>query len=343
VAHGNGPPRLRRPAASVLAVALLATAALSPARAGASVASSARRAGVRWAGHTAQGHRIVLRTVRREGVRHLVEVVATFDLICSGTGEALTFTYGSGPVDVPAVGGAVALDDVLFNTAFHLAGRLRTLRGGGTVSLALAAFTPDEELQRCESGPVAWKAHRRPARSSPRPAADSSDASMRIDRGPAGPVLSLTEGRPAAAEGTEPVAVYFGETGQDIGIFFEILGGPGSRRLGTYDIGAIAGCPGSPVAIGVQILGFADLPLSHRSWRIDEVGLFSAMHWDGTVATSPARGTLSMAFPAFSLQEDLVTCDSGPVRWRATRIDPSPGRARVPGLIARIHPTPAGS
>lgn len=217
----------------MLSAALVATGVLSPAHAGASVEPSARPAGVRWTGHTAQGQRIVFRTVRRDEVRHLVEIVATFDLTCSGTGEALTFTYGSGPVDVPVAGGAVALDDVLFNTAFHLAGNLRALRAGGTASLAVAAFTPDEELQRCESGPVAWKAHRRPARSSPRAAGDPADASMRIDRGPAGPVLFLTEGRPSAAEGTEPVAVYFGETGQDIGIFFEILGGPGSRRLGT--------------------------------------------------------------------------------------------------------------
>jgi hypothetical protein len=315
--------------------------ALAPARVGASLAPSAERAGVRWGGHTAQGHRIVFRTERRDGVRHLVELVATFDLTCSSTGESLTFTYGSGPIDVPVVGGAVVFDDVLFNTAF-LTGRLRTRRGGGTLSLALAAFTPDEDLQRCGSGPVAWKAHRRPGRSSQRAAGVPADASMRIDRGPAGPVLFLTVGRPAA-EGTEPVGVYFGETQQDIGIFFEILGGPGSRRLGTYDIGAIAECPGSPVAIGLQILGFADLPLSHRSWRIDEVSLFSAVHWDGTVATSPAWGTLSMAFPAFSLQEDLVTCDSGPVRWRATRIDPARGRAPIPGLIARFQPTPDGS
>jgi hypothetical protein len=110
-------------------------------------------------GETSQGERIRFvvgktdsgRFVRDLNVRHIT-------LTCEDqTTVELGFGYGFGGPSVPITEGAFSFDDVFWDTAFHVAGDLGPLKGQGTLSLALAQITPDEQAaQLCTSGELTW-------------------------------------------------------------------------------------------------------------------------------------------------------------------------------------------
>lgn len=58
---------------------------------------------------------------------------------------------------VPITDGAFSFESVDSSLAIHLAGRLGPLRGEGTLSLATAALTTDEQAQLCTTGDLTWE------------------------------------------------------------------------------------------------------------------------------------------------------------------------------------------
>jgi hypothetical protein len=297
---------MRRRTVGLLLGVSLAASGLNVAAPSASAASP----GVLWAGNTRDGGRVYLRTVRRDGVRHVVYFQADVSLTCDGTDEVLEMAFATVP-GAPVVDGSFLHDQVLFNTASHLAGGLGTDQGRGTFSVAMAGFTPEERTQRCDMPTTEWKVHRRPA-----PSAIGDPSGMRVEVRD-GAVAVSSEGSSAGMAAGEPIRPWFGETRQRFPIFIETIGRPGARRIGTYEIGAFAPCPTSPYAVALFILGYADLPLDHGSWRIDEVSLFVATHWVGRLANSAGHGTLQMSLPAFAADGSIEVCTSGEVPWRA--------------------------
>lgn len=91
------------------------------------------------------------RFVRELSVRHIT-------LTCEDqTTVELGFGYGFGGRMVPITDRAFSFDDVFWDTAFHVAGELGPFRGQGTLSLALAQITPDEQAaQLCTTGDLTW-------------------------------------------------------------------------------------------------------------------------------------------------------------------------------------------
>ena len=59
---------------------------------------------------------------------------------------------------MPITDGAFSFESVDSTLAIHLEGRLGWLRGEGTLSLATAALTVDEQAQLCTTGDLTWEA-----------------------------------------------------------------------------------------------------------------------------------------------------------------------------------------
>jgi hypothetical protein len=52
------------------------------------------------------------------------------------------------------------MDEVSFELAFHLHGKIQATHGEGTLSFAAAQFTADEQVQRCSTGELPWTVDR---------------------------------------------------------------------------------------------------------------------------------------------------------------------------------------
>jgi hypothetical protein len=198
--------------------------------------------------------------------------------------------------------------------------------------VAIAGFTPDEQTQRCDMPPIEWKVNRR---GTPSGVDDPPETRIVVRDG----TVTVSSGEaPARTSAGEPIRVWWGETQQRFGIFYETIGKPGARRIGTYEISAFAPCPTNGYAVALFILGYADLPLDHGAWRTDDVSLFLATHWVGQIANSEGHGTLEMSLPAFASDGSTIeVCTSGEVAWR-THPEPISGhtpRAGSPGLTIR--------
>jgi hypothetical protein len=99
---------------------------------------------------------------RRDGTLGLSDLFVDIELTCP-SGERIGFGTGVGYFPaLPLDGNRVSIDEIFGNQAFHVHARVSSNRIRGTVSMALAAFTPDEQLQRCDSPIERFTAERVP-------------------------------------------------------------------------------------------------------------------------------------------------------------------------------------
>jgi hypothetical protein len=257
---------------------------------------------------------------RRDGTLGLSDLFVDIELTCP-SGERIGFGTGVGYFPaLPLDGNRVSIDEIFGNQAFHVHARVSSNRIRGTVSMALAAFTPDEQLQRCDSPIERFTAERVPETTTA--AATHSPLTrttftVRKDGTSTRSRVVLTSRSIAAAD---QATSYRGKTDQHLPIRFD-LRGTGDR--GSIDRAEFAtrlrcddGTSAGTWSLGIIWIG-GGLPVLKRAFVLDDVEFDSALHWSGHVGDVRARGRLRFAVPAFTHDERLQVCGSGGVHWRA--------------------------
>ena len=111
-------------------------------------------------GETSQGERIRFVVGRTDAGQRFVRDLSVqhITLACPDqTALEFGFGYGFGGPYVLITDRAFSFDDIFWESAFHIAGELGSLQGQGTLSLARAVITPDEQAaQLCTSGDLTW-------------------------------------------------------------------------------------------------------------------------------------------------------------------------------------------
>ena len=238
----------------------------------------------------------------------------TGDRIGLGTG---VFYFPALPLD----GHSLKIDEIYGNEAFHLSARVGANSVRGTVTMALAAFTPDEQLERCDAPTQRFTAERVADSVGSGLAARSPLVQTRflVRSGGVSAKRSIEFGsapRPLAAG----VLQYRGKTAQHLPIDFRVRGTPGRGSLSdagfALRIRCDDGMSGGAWGFGITWIGGGP-PVRDGSFAIDDVEFDQAFHWSGHLGTLRAHGRIAFELPAFTQDEQLQRCGSGSVRWRA--------------------------
>ena len=257
---------------------------------------------------------------RRDGTLALRDLFVEIELACP-TGERIGFGTGFGYYPaLPLDGNRLAIDEIFGNQAFHVHARVGPNRVRGTVSMAIAAFTRDEELQRCDAPVERFVAERVPETTTAA-AIRSPDVdtmfTVRTDRVSARSRVALTS-RSTTASGTD--TSYRGRTDQHLPMRFHLRG---TNDQGSIDRAEFAvrqrcddGTSGGTWGIGIIWIG-GGLSVIKGSFALDDIEFDAALHWSGHVGDARARGHLRFDVPAFTQDEQLQVCGSGRVGWRA--------------------------
>ena len=133
-----------------LLVSLLIVATAAPAHAAARLRL--------YRGETSQGERISFIVARTDAGRFVREMdLGSVTLTCEDqTIYEFGFLLGFGRRQVPITDRAFSFDVSFSDMATHLVGELGPLQGQGTLSMVLAALTPDEQAQLCTTGDLTW-------------------------------------------------------------------------------------------------------------------------------------------------------------------------------------------
>jgi hypothetical protein len=110
-------------------------------------------------GETSQGDGIRFVIAKSDAGRFVRELsVGHITLTCEDQSTVeFGFGYFFSSRGVPITNRAFLYDDVVLESAFHIAGDLGPLQGQGTLSSARAVITPDEQAaQLCTSGDLTW-------------------------------------------------------------------------------------------------------------------------------------------------------------------------------------------
>jgi hypothetical protein len=259
-----------------------------------------------------------------DGSLGLNDLFLELEISCP-TGERIGL--GTGVFYFPALpldGHDLRIDEIYGNEAFHLSARVGFHQVRGTVTMALAAFTADEQLQRCDAPTQRFTAQRVADTAGTAVAARAPDVQTRFLVRPGG--LSVkrsielgTAQRPLAAGPLH----YRGKTAQHLPIDFRVRGtrGRGSLAEARFalrircDDGTSAGTWG----FGITWIGGGP-PVRDGSFAIDDVEFDQAFHWSGHLGAQRARGRIAFELPAFMQDEQLQRCGSGSVRWRARAV-----------------------
>jgi hypothetical protein len=112
-------------------------------------------------GETSQGEGIKIKVAKNDVRRVVKEVDVSHVTLTCPDQTTLEFGFGfgfGGNSGVPITDRVFSFDDVFWDSAFHIAGELGPLRGQGTMSMAQAVITPDEQAaQLCTSGELTWE------------------------------------------------------------------------------------------------------------------------------------------------------------------------------------------
>jgi hypothetical protein len=238
----------------------------------------------------------------------------TGERIGLGTG---VFYFPARPLD----GHTLKIDEIYGNQAFHLSARVSSHRVQGTVAMALAAFTPDEELQRCDAPTQRFTAQR---------VADTAGAAPAV-RSPAVQTRFLVRSGGLSARrsvqlGSAPRALaagsvhYRGKTAQHLPIDFRVRGTPSRGSLAearfALRIRCDDGTSSGTWGFGITWIGGGP-PVRDGAFAIDDVQFDQAFHWSGHLGAQRAHGRIGFELPAFTQDEQLERCGSGSLRWRA--------------------------
>ncbi len=256
-----------------------------------------------------------------DGSLGLNDLFLELEISCP-TGERIGL--GTGAFYFPALpldGHDLKIDEIYGNEAFHLSARVGFHQVRGTVTLALAAFTADEELQRCDAPTQRFTAQR---------VADTPGAALAV-RAPVVQTRFLV--RPGGlsvrrsvelGSAPRPLAAgpihYRGKTAQHLPIDFRVRGtrGRGSLAEARFalrircDDGRSAGTWG----FGITWIGGGP-SVRDGSFAIDDVGFDQAFRWSGHLGALRAHGRIAFELPAFTQDEQLQRCGSGSLPWRA--------------------------
>ena len=259
---------------------------------------------------------------RRDGTLGLQDLFLEIELTCP-SGDRIGF--GTGAFYFPALrldGGRLRIDEIYGNQAFHVHARVTSNHVRGTVSIALAAFTRDEELQRCDAPVQRFNAERVP---------EMTAASTAVVRSPDVRTAfvvrpSTTTARTSLRLASQPRAVadggvrYKGTTAQHLPLRFHVHGtidrGFLDRAHFQLRMRCDDGTSAGKWAIGIIWIGGGP-PVHDGSFAIDEVEFDEAFHWSGHLGDARAHGRIRWAFPAFTQDEQLQVCGSGELGWRA--------------------------
>jgi hypothetical protein len=262
---------------------------------------------------------------RRDGSLGLQDLFLEIDLACPsgdrvglGTG---VFYYPSLPLE----GNRLTIDEIYGNQAFHLHARVSPNRVHGTVSLAIAAFTPDEELQRCDAPVEKFTAERVPETATASSVASRSPDVRRVFQVRPSQTTTLSSvrlrSRPRAV--ADSGATYRGKTAQRLPIRFHVHGTIDRGYLDRAGFGLRMRCDdgtsGGTWGFGIIWIGGGP-PVVDRSFAIDDVEFDQAFHWSGHLGILHAHGRIRFEVPAFTEDEQLQVCGSGGVRWRAAAV-----------------------
>lgn len=257
---------------------------------------------------------------RRAGGLGLRSLELNVDLSCPSGDE---FSFGMGMWwgrPVPLDGKVARLDQVEGNLAMHLAVRVTPNRLRGTLTMAMAAFDADERLQRCDSGPQRFTAERVSGSAAPS-VSDTADVRLRVtDRGDR---VRVVHREPLAREADH--RWYSGGFTRRNPIEFSVKGyGTPRAVVDNLAFATELVCdPGETYGKWFFFISWfgGGVDVSDHRGRLDEVWLDYALHWQARVAPGQAHGSLVLAVPAFTPEEELTRCASRATEWTADRVE----------------------
>jgi hypothetical protein len=127
--------------------------------------------------------------------------------------------------------------------------------------------------------------------------------------------LILAAAVPAHAAPT--VRVYRGETSQGHRITFQVAKTDAGRSVREIRLGVTFACDdGTTQEWGIGWgLGGKHVPIADGAFSFDDVSPFMAAHFEGRLGPLRGNGTLSIAIPALTAEEQAQLCTTGDLTW----------------------------
>jgi|SRR6186997_2088914 len=135
--------------------------------------------------------------------------------------------------------------------------------------------------------------------------------------------------------------VYRGPTSQDQSISFRVERNDNGRFIKELRLHFTLTCEDATTQDWGYGFGFGrhGIPITDGSFGFDDVTPFDAIHLDGQLGWLHGEGTLSVAIPSLTTDEQAQLCTTGDLTWQADYVRTIAGQRIAPGRrIARVTP-----
>ncbi len=128
--------------------------------------------------------------------------------------------------------------------------------------------------------------------------------------------LVLTAAVPAHA--APRIRIYRGETSQGQAIAFRVVKTDAGRSVVVMFLTAAVTCEDATTqewGFGWDFGNTGSVPITDGAFSYDQVDQFMAAHFDGRLGPLRGEGTVSMAVPAMTADEQAQLCTTGDLTW----------------------------
>ena len=137
----------------------------------------------------------------------------------------------------------------------------------------------------------------------------------------------------APAQAATRLRVYRGPTSQDQTIAFRVIQNDNGRFIKELSMQITLTCEDATT----QDFGFGygfggrGIPITDGAFSFDDVNQFNALHLSGQLGWLHGEGTLSLALPSLTTDEQAQLCATGDVAWEAEYVRTITHRRIAPG------------
>ena len=137
----------------------------------------------------------------------------------------------------------------------------------------------------------------------------------------------------APAQAATRLRVYRGPTSQDQIIAFRVIRNDNGRFIKELSMQITLTCEDATT----QAFGFGygfggrGIPITDGAFSFDDVNQFNALHLSGQLGWLHGEGTLSLALPSLTTDEQAQLCATGDVAWEAEYVRTITHRRIAPG------------
>ena len=128
--------------------------------------------------------------------------------------------------------------------------------------------------------------------------------------------LILSTAVPAHAAGVR-LRQYRGHTSQGGRIWFDVGRNDQGRFVKRLSLEGTLTCEDATTHdwAGGWRVGPTRIPITDGAFSFDEVAQYTAAHFEGTIRTQDGEGTVSLAIPTFTADEQAQVCTTGDLTW----------------------------